>query len=287
MNLSSTSDEVISPIIINSSNLVPNQFNNRFSYSFPSGSVQFSGSRLCVNSINMYYSWFNISAAEDNNEFKIVHPTFAGSTTLTITMSDGFYNVAQINAYLQSQLILAGLYLVNGAGDNVYYCSFTENSVFYAVQYDSYEVPLALPGGYSNPGGMTFPAAPSRPQLTVLSNGFSDTIGFTPGTYPTAILGTDYSKLSDITPQLSPVQSVILLCNLLNNKYSNPTTILYSFTSGNTPFGNIISSEPSEFSYVSIQDGSYNSFEIQFVDQNLNDITLQDTNITVMLNIKN
>lgn len=274
------------PLIINSTDLTPNVFNNSFRYTFPQGSVKFQNSKVAVGNISMYYSWFNISAANTNNTFSFTWPTFAGSTTYNITIPDGFYDIAGLNSYLQQYCISNGLYLVNPSGNYVYYLEFLANSNYYAIQFNSYPVPTALPVGWTNPGAITFPVVASTPLLIVPNTNFRLLIGFNAGTYPAIFQATNYSKLSDFTPQITPIQSLILACTLLSNKYANPSTILYSFSPAGTTFGSIIQSQPAFPSWVDIADGAYSSFDIQFLDQNFNNVLINDTNIVVQLLIK-
>jgi len=279
-------DTQLYPIILNSSNVVAGSNNSIYRYNFPQGSVKFHKSKVSVASISMYYSWYNILASLDNNTFTYTWYDFAGSTVEIITIPDGFYDISTLNAYLQSQMIANGHYLVDAAGDYVYYLEFATNSTYYSIQFNSYPIPTALPAGYSNPAAITFPAVATTPQITIASNDFRDIIGFNAGTYPAVTQATTYSKLSDYTPQVSPVQSVILSCTLLNNKYSNPGTILYSFSPAGTSFGSLIQSNPSQFSFVDIQSGNYNTFDIAFLDQNYNFLKINDNNLVVQLLIE-
>ena len=57
------------PIIINSSSLISDAFNNKYVYTFPSGSVKFQRSKVALGNISIYYSWFNISVANQNNTY--------------------------------------------------------------------------------------------------------------------------------------------------------------------------------------------------------------------------
>lgn len=274
------------PLIINSTSLKPSSFNNSFRYSFPQGAVRFNKSKVAVSNIAIYYSWFNITAANNNNVFQFVWPTLAGSTTYTVTITDGFYDIVALNSFLQQFCIANGLYLIDSSGNYVYYMEFQTNSNYYAIQFNSYPLPTALPVGWSNPGAITFPAVASTPQLIVASNSFQQVIGFNAGTYPAAFQATNYSKLSDFTPQVTQIQSLVLACTLLSNTYSNPSTILYSFSPAGTAFGSIIQSQPAFPSWVDIADGSYSFFDIQFLDQNFNNVIIRDTNIVVQLLIK-
>lgn len=281
-------------LIITGNDLVPNNFyQNRFSYRFPVGSVKFSDDEIAVASIQMFYSWFSITSATtssryNNNSFQYYFYDNTGQIgPFTIIIPDGFYSVAELNAYLQSQFVANNHYLVDSFGDYVYYMEFVENPSAYAIQLNCFPIPTALPALWTNPGGMTFPAVASTPQLIVLStNNFKDVIGFNVGIYPAITQATNYSKISDYTPQVSPVSSVVMTCSLLNNLYAIPSTLLYAFTPSGTTFGNIINVQVPELSFNEIQDGSYNSIELEFLDQSLRPIQLRDTQLVIMLVIK-
>lgn len=272
----------ISTIILNQSNLLEGT-RNVFRYIFPQGGAKFKDVKLAIANINMYYSWYNISSDYNNNQFSIIFPTFAGTTTLNITIADGFYTAADLNSYLQQEFITAGLYLVDSNGDYVYYMELIENPTAYAIQMNSYAVPTSLPVGYTNPASMTFPAVASTPQLVVsASNSFSSIIGFSAGTYPSVVQSTTYSVVSDITPAVSPVSSVIVLCSLLNNQYAIPSSVCNSFAPS-VSFGSTISFSPNEYSFCNCQNGNYNSFDITFVDQSFNALPIIDTDLIIQV----
>jgi peptidoglycan hydrolase-like protein with peptidoglycan-binding domain len=276
------------PIIINSSSLISDTFNNKYVYTFPSGSVKFQKSKVALGNISIYYSWFNISVANQNNTYSFNFPFLAGNTLYTVVMPDGFYTISQINDFLQQFCITNNLYLVDSNGDYVYFLTFRENSTYYAVEVDTFAVPTAaqLAGlGYTNPNAIPLPAAATTTQLIVPSTLFRNLIGYTAGSYPAVQAATTQSFLSSFTPQVSPVQSLTLACSLLNNKYANPRTILFSF-SPQVGFGSVIDVRPNEYFWVDIQDGNYASFQIEFLDQSFNPVKLNDTNLIVQLLIK-
>ena len=274
------------PVILNRNNLVSDSNNNTYRYTFPNGAVRFKNSRITLSNINLFFSWFNISSTNNNNTFQFVWPTNVGSTTYTVVIPDGYYSIPSLNSYLQQYCITNGLYLVNTASQNVYYLELLENSTYYSIQYNSYPFPTALPGGWSNPGGLTFPAVASTPQLIIPATNIRNYLGFNAGTYPAAFQATNYSKLSDFTPQVNTVSSIIVVCNLLNNKYSIPNTILYSFSPSNYTFGDLVVEKPPEYSFIDIQDGDYSDITISFLNQDLLPITIRDTNIIIQLVIQ-
>lgn len=276
-------------IIINGNNVVPNTLNDTYNYQFPSGAVAFKNDQIAVASISMYFSWFNITSATtqsqyNNNVYQYTWYNNAGASTFTVTMPDGYYEIEDLNAYLQYTLVQNGQYLVDANGDFVYYLEIVVNPTYYGTQINAYPIPTALPLGWTNPAGMTFPVVASTPQLTVLStNNFGTVIGFNPGTYPPAPQITNYSVLSQNTPQISPINSLLMTCNILDNPYANPKTLLYSFNPAGTQFGALINIQVPQFSFVDIYDGQYTDFTIQFYDQNLRRIYINDPNIVILL----
>jgi hypothetical protein len=273
-------------IVLNGTHVVSGTYNSQYKYDFNQGGVRFKNSEIAVASISIYYSWFSITSELGNNTFSYVWYDNAGSDTYTITIPDGFYSVSDLNAYLQSEMVSNGTYLIDDVGDYVYYLEFVENSSKYAVQFNSYAIPTALPTDWSNPASITFPASASTPQIVIASNDFRDIIGFSAGTYPSSTQTTDYSYTSDYTPQVSPVQSIIMRCDLVINPYSNPQDVIYSFAPTGTTFGSLISSVPNELIWCDIQDQYFNSFNIYFVDQTFNRIKIEDSNIVVLLVIR-
>lgn len=278
-------------IIINGNNVVPNSLNDTYKYSFPNGAVTFFNDQIAVASISIYFSWFNITSAStasgyNNNTYTYTWYDAAGASTHTVVMPDGYYEIKDLNAYLQYVMVQNGHYLVDPSGDFVYYLEWITNQTYYATQLNSYPIPTALPALWTNPAGLTFPLVATTPQVTILpTNNFGKVVGFNAGTYPPAVQATNYSKLSDFAPQITPVNSLIMTCNLLNNTYANPNTLLYSFNPAGTQFGALIDIQVPQFAFVDILDGQYTDFTIQFYDQDLNRITIQDPNVVILLAI--
>lgn len=280
--------ETLYPLVLNNNSLVVGSVgNSTYRYTFPAGSVRFENSKVAIANIAMYYSWFNITASQGNNSFSVIWPTGAGSTTYVITLPDGFYSITTLNQYIQQYCITNNLYLINTAGNYVYYFEFQESSTYYGVQFNAYPVPTALPAGWTAPAGFpAYPVATLTPQLIVPATNFRNIIGYNAGTYPIPAQATTYSKLSDFTPQVSPVQSIIVSCSLVNNKYANPSTILHTFAISDVSFGSTIEVKPSEYSFIDVQDGNYPYFDIQFLDQSFTPLQIRDTNLIVELLIK-
>ncbi len=274
-------------IAINSNN-VSGANKNQYNYNFINGSFKVGeGATISIRSVVIPYSWFNVNSSYyQNQSFQF---TWADGSLWNVTLPNGFYQVSDINQYLQEYFIANGLYLIDASGNNVYYIVLLSNQNYYANQILSYVVPLTLPSGYSQPSNIYsgfYPTPTAQtPLFTVLSAypNFGSLIGFSVGSYPAVTQITNYSVLSNITPNLTPVNAIVMLCNLISNTVAMPSNILDSFTLQNTTFGSDGLYEPPYKSEMKIKEGQYNSIQITFVDQNFNNIVMNDSNILINL----
>ena len=274
---------------ITGSGLVSGTSNSQYSSTqIPQGGLALYHKEIAVQSVSMYYSWKNITAAYQNNKFSY---TWVDGTVVSLTIPDGSYSISDLNAYLESQMYNRTHYLI-GSGGNSFYLELVTNSVLYAVSINSYAVPTAAQAvtlGLTLPSGATwaFPVTPATPQLTIpaVSNAttsFSVLLGIPPGTYPPAIQTTNYSASSIVAPQVSPVSSVSINCNIVNNRYTNPQTFLCQF-SPNVSFGSLITVQFPWPSFQQVIEGNYQNITIFFTDQNGNALNIIDTNLVVVL----
>ena len=91
--------------VLNASNNV-SIYNNTFKYNFINGQFDIpEGSEMCINTLVMPYSWYNVSSFIGNNTFYWTYPTptatisnitATSSTTATITLSAGALYVGSI-----------------------------------------------------------------------------------------------------------------------------------------------------------------------------------------------
>lgn len=288
-------------IVITQANLVGSG-NNTFEYNFPSTQT-FKNASIAVCSASMYYSWFNISAAQNNNSFQYTIPYYNGvintTITRTVTLPDGLYNISDINNYLQFDMIAAKWYYITSTGSYVYFAEIIVNPTRYAVQINTYATGTALPAGATYPSGgfggnvaFTLPTVNADASVTILAtNDFYKIIGFSPPTYtlpyttPTALIQTQ-SFLSSVAPQVSPNPSVLVAITNIDNKYANPTSIIYSITPS-VGIGSLIIEKPPEFNYNKLLSGSYNRIRLQLLgSSSLAPIQNADPNICIMLVIK-
>lgn len=304
-------------IVLNQSNLVQDGNNNTLVYKFPN-SVTFSNSEIAIAQITMYYSWFNITSKYRNNYFTFNWVNAANTnnyTTYTVYIPDGLYEVSDLNAFLQFVFInapslstsvisptpAAPFYLVDSAGDNVYYAEFVVNPTAYAIQLNTYNTPAfgALPAGYTNPGGMLLGTQSFNPVITTPAEfnaiiGFSSSFsssqnqnnaGANPGTSTAYKIGSTFSYLSTTTPQVQPNSNLLVAISNIDNIYASPSSIIYSLAPS-VAIGELIVEKPPQFNFNKLLRGTYNEIRLQFLGTDLQPVTIKDPNLTVLLTIK-
>lgn len=279
-----------STIIFNKNNLTSNGYNNQLRFNFTGSSVNFKNQELAISSIQLYNSQFNInSSVYNNNTFTIQVPTAATYSNINIALPNGYYEYSDISNYITQQLINAGAYLIDASGNNVVYVKVSANATYYSCQIDLLATPTSLPTGYTRPatglyssGGSGLPTATNTPKIIVSGN-FATVIGFTAGTYPSTTQTTNQSFLSNTTPQINPVSSYLIRCNIVNNKVSQPPDILTSFSTQGTKIGQLISVSPPEYQWVSVADGAYNNITLTITDQDFNYLRFEDPSILITL----
>jgi hypothetical protein len=276
-------------LILNSSNIVADTDNSQLQYNFPAGAIRIEkGDKVALASLQMYYSTFNLTTANGNNSFSYV---WVDGTVNTVLFDDGFYDADGINDFLHYTMIQNTHYLIEtSTGDYVYFINITTNANLYAIQADCYILNTTLfpVANYTIGTGGTWSASwtgTSRvPQLRVPSTNFRNIIGFVAGDYPTAILGhtSTQSFTSSFTPQITPLSSFILTCDLVNNNYAVPNNQLYSFSPEGT-FGDQFTVAPNQYVFINAQAGDYAFFRMRFLDQDLKPVAIQDEQMVILL----
>lgn len=325
-------------LVLNQSNIVNDGQNNKLDFNFPN-SVLLKDKQIAVSSISMFYSWFNITSAYNNNTFTYTwvtgtglggatplntQPALNSTTTYTVTIPDGLYQLTDINNYIQFVCLQNGTYWTNvGATVNYYPFEMIINSARYAVQINSYSIPSTngiggaayslaanyvmgvgtVLGGQNMAGGVT--SIPTASQNTVMTIPFNlnTILGFYTG-YTTAlnITGTPFvpqpnqsliaisnintiSYLSTQAPQIQPNNNVIFSLSNVNNPYTTPSSIIYSL-SPDVAVGSQIFVTPPNFMWTDMINGTYNRLRLTLLGTNLQPLIINDPNMTILLTIK-
>ena len=298
-------------LILNQENIVPNTANGRLEYVFPAGNVSImKGQKLALASLQMFYSTFNITSLNNNNVFSYI---WVDGTEHTVLIPNGYYTVQTLNEYLQFTMINNTHYLVdNDTTNNVYFLTMGTNASTYKVELTSFQInatmfPIGVGAAtYSLPAGASWvvPTVSIVPMFNIPSTSFRDVIGFSnAGYYPTGSAGSYAQAVisgvppaqtqappytsnlvfsSNVVPQVSPLSSYLVKCNLINNNYAVPNDLLYSF-SPQSAFGEQFTIAPNQLIFINIQEGQYNKFVVEFADQNNRPVAIEDPSLVVLL----
>jgi hypothetical protein len=173
------------------------------------------------------------------------------------------------------------------------------NPTVYSIQLNTYSVPASLPSGYTNPGGMLFPAQSNNPMISTPLNfnkivGFASTFqsaqnqnnaGANPGTSTAYKIGSTYFYLSTLTPQVQPNPNLLVTMSNVDNKFANPSSVIYS-VSPSVGLGQLIVEKPPEFNWNELMGGTINELRVQLVGTDLSQVQIKDPNMTIVLVIK-
>jgi hypothetical protein len=292
-------------IVFNQTNIVNDGQNNKLVYKFPN-SVVLKDKYVAVSSISMFYSWFNITTGFSNNIVTYTWTAGATTTTYTVTIPDGLYEIVELNNFFQFTMIQNGTYWITSTGSNVYPFEILLNPTRYAVQLNTYLVPTSLPVGATVPG--SFPGWPTTTQNPVVTfpGNFNIIVGYPAGFVSNANVSNAYvppsppsastnyvaktatgtlSYISSVAPQVQPNNTVLLSLSNINNPYSQPSSIIYSLNPA-VAVGEQIYQTPPNFMWNRMIDGTYNELRLTFLGNDLSPLPIADPNMTILLTIR-
>jgi hypothetical protein len=273
--------------IMNSSHYCPSIGSNVYRLPLVSN-PDLTGCKIGIQSLSLYNSTFNITAAYGNNNLNISFPNNGTPIVIDCLFNDGYYSSSDMNFFIQHQCILNKLYATNAAGQNVYFCEILQNPVRYALQLNTYPIPLAataLANGWVLPTGSKLAWATTAPLSVSPIVTFTQPFGNLLGLSATGIYGgltTADNYISTSTPNINIVDSYVLRCNLLNNSYASPNDLFFSIPLTSS-IGSLISMPPSDLVMCDIASNQYSFIQITFCDQNFNNLQMQDKEINIVL----
>jgi hypothetical protein len=293
-------------IVLNQNNIVNDGGNNKLVYKFPS-SINLTDKYVAVSSVAMFYSWNNIDAIYSNNTLTYTWTALGVTTTYTITIPNGIYEIADLNSYFQFVMIQNLTYWVNSSGQYLYPFEVIVNPTRYAVQINTYLVPTSATAttlGYTLPVGQNWPTVTQNTVITIPS-AFNVIIGYNAGfatnanvsnayTPTTASVSTNYetknsagtiSYLSNTSPQVQPNSNLLLNLSGINNPYTQPSGIIYSLNPS-VASGEAISEKPPNFMWNKFINGTYNELRLTLLGTDLRPLQINDPNMTILLAIR-
>lgn len=290
-----------------------NVFPNTIRIAFPVAQ-KFARAEITLHSLNIPYSWFNISAQMGNNVFQLQMPSGTSYVTLSVTVPDGFYSIDDLNTWFQSFMLANGCYtwLTSDASQTpIFYIHFVANPTYYRTTIYATPVPVSgglysYPANYANnnppPSSGTIPSCPgliiggvglnfnsiSYPAGSATPGvfSFSKTLGFTPGTYPPSGTSVAYNMNGQFAPMIETTNIINVELNCVSNSTISPNPRVVAQISPNVGFGSLITYQPFQPLWLPITDGQYESITIRFVDEFFNPLNNQDGNITGALKVR-
>jgi hypothetical protein len=149
--------------------------------------------------------------------------------------------------------------------------------------------------GYTTLG--TFCGFITIPTTTSTTTTIGNLLGFTAGNYPSTntsiaaatiqqtVNGNSLSANPPFPILATQVNGIVVLCNLVDNNISMPSTILDSFPI-NATYGSNITYLPISDNAMKMRAGSYANMTIQFVDQSFVPLNMIDQNVLISLIIR-
>lgn len=283
---------------------------------FP-GVQQFARARLSLTNLNLYNSWYNISAARHNNTFQYIYPEASAFVTHTVVLPDGsFETVDEINDHFQLALLANGDYLVhydNETGESTIdtFMSLTASTYAYAYNITLSQLPATITanspndtsptGWYAPAAGYVTPVASAvnasdenfTPQFIIPatsagagttnpngSTSFSKVMGIVPGTYGSNTINSGQLIVtSTFAPQIQYTSVVYVACNLVNMGDTNRNPNVFFQFVPNAPFGELVIVVPPYPVFVPVADSFYSYIQITLFDENLNPLQMNDPQV--------
>lgn len=286
-------------IILNKSHIVNlGNGNNHLRYELPRSITFGEEDTVALSNLNIYFSWFNISAKNNNNFFQY---RWVDDIVYDINIADGFYSIATLNEYVLSVMASRGHMLETLDGSNfIYFFELRTNSTYYSTsiklsslsdQYDFNDGQGLRPitDVVKKPSTFKLPTTFQAPEIIIPSNnnfgsllGFSGTISMDTSS---DITNRSETFLNTTVPNMMPSSSYILTCNLVSNEMSIPDNVFFSFTiPNNVGFGDVISPNL-DLVHSKIKVGVYNHIEVRIYDQNFVPLQVRDPEMLLNLAI--
>jgi hypothetical protein len=266
----------MSSIILNSTHIIDKINNSTFQIDFER-SVSLFDKQIALTSASLYFSWRNITSS--NNKFSYI---WINDVEYSVELPIGFYEISDIRTYFQYVMTKNNHSMTNAETDStIFFIDMLVNNTKYSIDIITYPVPTALPEGFTS--SITFPSVAKNPRLK-LPSGMNDIFGYDEGFTTNA--GSDIQTYNSTkAPNVSPDSSVLLVCDQVNNEFSN-LGILYAI-SPSVSIGSLIIDRPSEAIYSKLKNGSYNSLTFRILSsKTFRPIEILDSEINFIFSIK-
>lgn len=255
---------------------------NQLTLSLPFG-WRSSQDEICLESLFMYYSWQNITAAKGNTSCSYI---WTDNVTYPVVMPDGQYSFSDFNDYLHFVMKQNNHYLLDADGNEIYYLDVEANAVYYRLTVTSKPLPSSLPLGWTNPG----PALVATTPQLVVSTGMQMYLGILAGTYPSVQQSTEYRANGTLVPVVTDIININIQVNVLGyDDFNSNNQVLHTFSpvQTKTSAGELIALQPVNLAFHQVAESTHSNITVSFVDQLNRPLAINDPNgLTVVLRIR-
>jgi len=214
---------------------------------------------IALVSYNIPYSWYNISAAQGNNQFR--YSRDAGVSFRLLTIPDGNYGIEDLNLEIDDLIVADG----GATGKILFYADYNSLRVDLEITDVNYQVDL----------------------LDANSNNPRIIMGFNSQVYT----GVGVTRAQNAANVTNNIDSVSINCSivdsgsvLLNNRQSSSLFHITDYQSGP---GSYLTGRPSHPVYLPVNvAGNIHNLSISIRDQSDRIIDLNGENVTLSLHIK-
>ena len=203
-----------------------------------------------LGSMNMAYSWYNVSSNYNNNTLK--YSQDSGKTWHTITIPNGNFSYNELNSYIQSEIESNG---------------HTKDGISIKFVAPLFKVLLSMKSGF---------------QLDLKTGDFRKLLGFDKKIYT----ATQYSpNLPDIT---SSVDNVFIHTNIISNSHvsSNKSDVIYKFSVDNLPLSYPFHIYPPHLMFIKMNTNRISEVRIYITDELNRHLDLNNIPISLILLIR-
>jgi len=266
----------MSCIIINANNITNTTSNSTFQVDFDR-SINLNDKHISLTSASLYFSWRNITTS--NNKFSYI---WVDDIENSVELPIGLYEISDIKSYFQFVMSQNNHVMTNTeTGSTIYFIDFIVSNTAYSIDILTYPVPASLPTGYTS--SITFIGMEKNPRLT-LPAGINAIFGYVED-FTTDSGSSILTFNSSLAPNVSPDNSVLIVCDQVLNEFSN-LVILYAL-SPSVGIGSLIVDKPAYPIYSKLLNGSYNHYTfIILSSKSFRPIELIDPEINFIFSIK-
>lgn len=290
------------PIIVTERNVIQdtNGSFNTLSFELQQDTTVAPYTDICFIEGSLYYSWPNITVKFNNNSFEYY---WINDQIKVINMPDGMYNIRDIQAFLENEMVKNTHYLeyINpqnpGDRKKMFFIHISVNLAQLVATITITPVPtqeqctandLVKPtdATWNLPGPVPF-----TPILYIPTyNNFGKLLGFNPGIYPPTNPARYYLTTynSQFAPQIQPQTTILLSCNLIQNDYLNNglnNDVVFAFTP-TVGFSELQPLSARTQVWSNIKSGSYRRIQFKITDQNRTPLNIIDPTIMFVFLIR-